>query len=85
MNRNYESRFAVNPTGIDISRSMFSRDHSVKFSFNVGDVVPFLVDDILPGDTVTIDTSKVVRMQPLVAPIMDQVFLDTYYFFCNYF
>lgn len=84
MDRNYESRFAGNPTGVNISRSIISRDHSVKFSFNVGDVVPFMCDDILPGDTVTIDTSKVVRLQPLVAPIMDEVFLDTYYFFVPY-
>lgn len=84
MDRNYESRFSGNPTGVNISRSIISRDHSVKFSFNVGDVVPFMCDDILPGDTVTIDTSKVVRLQPLVAPIMDEVFLDTYYFFVPY-
>lgn len=84
MDRNYESRFAGNPTGVNISRSIISRDHSVKFSFNVGDVVPFMCDDILPGDTVTIDTSKVIRLQPLVAPIMDEVFLDTYYFFVPY-
>lgn len=84
MDRNYESRFSGNPTGVNISRSIISRDHSVKFSFNVGDVVPFMCDDILPGDTVTIDTSKVIRLQPLVAPIMDEVFLDTYYFFVPY-
>lgn len=84
MDRNYETRFSGNPTGVNISRSIISRDHSVKFSFNVGDVVPFMCDDILPGDTVTIDTSKVVRLQPMVAPIMDEVFLDTYYFFVPY-
>ena len=84
MDRNYETRFSGNPTGVNISRSIINRDHSVKFSFNVGDVVPFMCDDILPGDTVTIDTSKVVRLQPLVAPIMDEVFLDTYYFFVPY-
>ena len=44
MDRNYESRFAGNPTGVNISRSIISRDHSVKFSFNVGDVVPFMLD-----------------------------------------
>lgn len=80
MNRN-STHFGNNPVNLDISRSMFSRDHGVKFSFNVGDVIPFFVDDVLPGDTVTIDTSKVVRLQPLVTPIMDEVFLDTYYFF----
>ncbi|QCS36629.1 major capsid protein [Capybara microvirus Cap3_SP_546] len=81
MNRNSNSRFSSNPINLNISRSMFNRNHSVKFSMNIGDIVPFLCDEVLPGDTVTLDTSKVVRLQTLVAPIMDDVFLDTYYFF----
>lgn len=81
MSRNAESRFAVNPTNIDISRSRFKRDASVKTTFNVGDLVPFYVDEVLPGDTFSIDTAKVVRMQTLVAPIMDNIYLDTYFFF----
>ena len=75
------NRFAENPVGIDIQRSLFNMNHSVKFTFNCGDVVPFELLEILPGDTFTVDTSKVVRMQPLVAPIMDDVYLDTYYFY----
>lgn len=81
MNRNVESHFALNPTNIDMSRSTFDRSHSVKLSFNVGDVIPFYVDEVLPGDTFKVKTSKVVRMQPLVTPIMDNIYLDTYYFF----
>lgn len=80
MNRNVESHFAQLPK-VDISRSRFDRSASVKTSFNVGDLVPFYVDEVLPGDTFKVKTSKVVRMQPLVAPIMDNVYLDTYYFF----
>ena len=82
MSRNQESRFAMNPTNIDIQRSSFTRPHSVKTSFNVGDVVPFYLDqDVLPGDTFQIDTSKVVRMQTLLTPMMDNLYLDTYFFF----
>lgn len=80
MNRNVESHFAQLPK-VDISRSRFDRSASVKTSFNVGDLVPFYVDEVLPGDTFKVKTSKVVRMQPFVAPIMDNVYLDTYYFF----
>lgn len=79
--RNAESRFAVNPTHLDISRSRFDRTSTVKTSFNVGDLVPFYVDEVLPGDTFDVSTAKVVRMQPMVAPPMDDLFLDTYYFF----
>lgn len=81
MSRNVNTRFALNPTNIDISRSTFNRNHSVKLSFNAGDIIPFYVDEVLPGDTFQIHTSKLVRMQTLVAPIMDNVYLDTYYFF----
>lgn len=81
MSRNAESRFAINPTSIDISRSRFDRSCSVKTSFNVGDIIPFYVDEVLPGDTHQIDTSKVVRLQTLITPMMDNLYLDTYYFF----
>lgn len=81
MSRNAESRFALNPTRIDMSRSTFDRPFSHKTSFNVGDVIPFYVDEVLPGDTHQIRTSKVVRLQTLLTPVMDNIYLDTYYFF----
>uniref|UniRef100_A0AAU8B2K4 Major capsid protein n=1 Tax=Dulem virus 109 TaxID=3145586 RepID=A0AAU8B2K4_9VIRU len=81
MNRNVESHFALNPTRIDLSRSTFDRSSSVKTSFNAGEVVPFYLDEVLPGDTFSINTSKVVRMQSLLTPVMDNIYLDTYYFF----
>ncbi len=79
--RNVESRFSTNPTSIDISRSKFIRSSSVKTSFNTGELIPFYVDEVLPGDTFSIDDSKVVRMSTLLTPIMDNLYLDTYYFF----
>lgn len=80
MNRNTESHFSLAPH-VNISRSRFDRSASLKTSFNAGDVVPFFLDEVLPGDTFSIDTSKVVRMQTLLTPMMDNVYLDTYYFF----
>ena len=80
MNRNVESRFSQLPS-MNIGRSQFDRSHSVKTSFNVGDIVPFYVDEVLPGDTFKVKTSKVVRLQTLITPIMDNIYLDTYYFF----
>ena len=81
MNRNTNTHFALNPTKLDMSRSTFNRSHSVKTSFNVGDIVPFFCDEVLPGDTFDITTSKVVRMPSLLTPIMDNLYLDVYYFF----
>ncbi len=81
MNRNVESHFALNPTRIDLSRSTFDRSSSIKTSFNAGDIVPFFLEEVLPGDTFNVKSSKVVRMQTLLTPMMDNVYLDTYYFF----
>lgn len=80
MNRNVESHFAQLPAA-EIQRSTFDRSASYKTSFNVGDLVPFFVDEVLPGDTFDISTAKVVRSQTMLTPIMDNIFLDTYYFF----
>ncbi len=80
MTRNTFS-FGENPISLDISRSRFNRDSSVKLSFNVGQLIPFYVDEVLPGDTMEVNTSKVVRLQTLVTPMMDNMYLDTYYFF----
>ena len=80
MNRNTESHFSLSPH-VDISRSRFDRSASVKTSFNVGDLVPFYLEEVLPGDTFQVKSSKVVRMQTLLTPMMDNIYLDTYYFF----
>lgn len=81
MNRNVESRFSKLPQA-NIQRSIFDRSHSHKTTFNVGDIIPILCDEVLPGDTVQVDTSKIVRLQTMLAPIYDNIYLDTYYFFC---
>lgn len=81
MTRNTNTRFALNPTRLDMSRSKFDRSCSYKTTFNVGDLIPFYVDEVLPGDTFSVDTSKVIRMQTLLTPIMDNIYVDFYYFF----
>lgn len=80
MNRNVESHFSRLPSA-EIQRSVFDRSSDHKTSFNVGDLIPFFVDEVLPGDTFNVTTSKVVRSQTLLTPIMDNIYLDTYYFF----
>lgn len=81
-NRNVESHFAYNPTNIDIQRSSFDLSRSWKTTFNVGDIVPLCPPmEVLPGDTFQVDTSKVVRLQTLLTPMMDNLYMDTYWFF----
>ncbi len=80
MNRNTFD-FASNPVSISISRSTFKRNSSVTTSFNVGEVVPFYVDEVLPGDTFNVKTHKLVRLQTPIAPFVTPMWMDTYYFF----
>lgn len=80
MNRNVEARFSEIPN-VEISRSIFDRSSTHKTSFNVGDLIPFYVDEVLPGDSFKVTTSKVVRLQTMLTPIMDNIYLDTYFFF----
>lgn len=81
MNRNAESHFAVAPASLDISRSQFDRSHGCTFTTNFGQVTPCYLEEILPGDTFNVTSSKVVRLQTLLKPIFGNMYLDTYYFF----
>lgn len=81
MNRNLESHFSVNPVDIDIQRSRFDRDFNHKFTGNVGEIIPWFIDEVLPGDTFDMTTSKVIRFTSFLKPVMDNLYLDTYFFF----
>lgn len=80
MNRNTESHFAMTPT-VNIGRSKFDRSFDMKTTFNCGDLIPIFLSDVLPGDSVKMRTSEVVRMMTPIAPVMDNCYLDTYFFF----
>lgn len=80
MNRNVESHFSLAPHA-NIQRSRFDRSASLKTSFNVGNLIPFFCEEVLPGDTFDVESSKVIRLQTLLTPMMDNIYLDTYYFF----
>lgn len=79
-NRNTNAHFELAPQA-QIERSTFTRDFNVKTSFNVGELVPFYVDEVLPGDTFSVETSKALRLQTLITPVMDNLYIDFYYFF----
>lgn len=80
MSINLNSHFANVPT-LEHPRSTYDMSCNVKTAFNVGDVVPFFFTEVLPGDTWKLDTNKVLRMPPMVSAPMDNLYLDTYYFF----
>ena len=75
------NHFSINPVGIATQRSIQNLNHSVKFSGNLGSCYPFFCQEVLPGDTWSVDTAKVIRLQPLVTPVMDNIVYDVHYFF----
>lgn len=67
-----------------ISRSVFDRSHGWKSTFDSGYLVPFLVDEVLPGDSYKVKFNFLARLSTPVVPTMDNLFLDTFYFFVPY-
>lgn len=80
MDINVNSKFSQVPQVQNV-RSKFDLDFSVKSSGNIGELIPFYYEEVLPGDTFDIETNLVARMQPLIAPIMDDIYLDMWYFY----
>lgn len=77
---NAETYFSELPR-VDIKRSIFNMPFNHKTSFDVGDLIPFYCLEVVPGDTHQIRTSIVARLQTLLTPMMDSMFLETFYFF----
>lgn len=67
-----------------ISRSVFDRSHGWKSTFDSGYLVPFLVDEVLPGDSFKVKFNFLARLSTPIVPTMDNLFLDTFYFFVPY-
>lgn len=76
-------QFSVAPQAM-IGRSSFSRSHGYKTTFNPDLLYPFLCEEVLPGDTWQVSTNSVVRVESMLKPIMDSLYLDTFYFFIPY-
>lgn len=74
------NRFSQIPNS-PIQRSVFDRSHDYKTTMDAGYLIPFFVDEVLPGDTFKLRVNAFVRMNTLVAPFMDNVFMDTFFFF----
>lgn len=81
MLRNIDSRFSQAPMDLEMERSAFDRDFDHKTTFNAGDLVPIFCDEVLPGDTFDLITNYVARMSTPIFPVMDNAYLETFFFF----
>nr|QJB20869.1 MAG: major capsid protein [Microvirus sp.] len=64
-----------------VKRNKFSLSHERKFSMNMGDLVPIMCQEIVPGDSFRVNTETLMRLAPMLAPIMHRVNVYTHYFF----
>lgn len=64
-----------------MQRSVFDRSHGHKTTFSAGYLVPIFVDEVLPGDTFNLRMTALARMATPVFPIMDNLYLESFFFF----
>lgn len=62
-------------------RSKFDRSHQLLTTINEGELVPIYCDEVLPGDTARVQLNGLIRMSTPVYPVMDNAYMDTYFFF----
>lgn len=65
----------------EIQRSAFDRSHGYKTTFNEGLLIPFFVDEVLPGDTFSLSWAAICRLTTPIVPFMDSIYLKAYWFF----
>lgn len=79
-NRGNQHSFAQTPD-IRIQRSSFDRSATVKDTFDFDYLVPKFVDEVLPGDTMSLTYEMFARLATPKVPIMDNMFIDFFFFF----
>lgn len=65
----------------EIQRSSFDRSSGYKTTFNAGLLIPMFADEVLPGDTFSLQSTIFGRLATPIFPIMDNLYLSTFYFF----
>ncbi len=73
-------QFAMIPKA-DIPRSSFNTQYAHKTTFDSGFLVPIYCDEVLPGDTHNVRMTAFARLATPLFPVMDNLHLDTFFFF----
>lgn len=79
-NRHSQHSFAQIPN-VNMARSKFNRSFAVKDTFDFDYLVPILVDEVLPGDTINLNVKSFARLATQVVPLLDNMYLDYFFFF----
>ena len=65
-------------------RSLFDLSYEKKFTCDMGQLIPVMCDEVIPGDYFKIANQSVIRFQPLVAPVLHEIYQYVHYFFVPY-
>ncbi|AJK28327.1 putative major capsid protein [Eel River basin pequenovirus] len=68
----------------EIQRSSFNRSHGYKTTFDADYLVPMFLDDVVPGDTFNLNMHFFARLATPLYPIMDNLYLESFWFFVPY-
>lgn len=63
------------------SKNKFDLSHEKKLTLDMGKLVPIMVQEILPGDNFRVNSEIMIRLAPMIAPIMHRINVFTHYFF----
>lgn len=80
MNNSNIKSFSEIPV-VNFSRSRHNLGHTHDLTCNVGEVIPFLCDELLPGDNIEVGLSDLTRLTTLINPIFGDIYTDYYLFF----
>lgn len=74
------SIFSVNPRQ-RVKSNKFDLSHERKMSLNMGDLVPVMLTEVMPGDHFRVSSENLLRLAPMIAPMMHRVNVFTHFFF----
>jgi len=66
------------------NRSTFDLSYEKKFTCDMGQLIPVMCDEVVPGDFFKIGNQAIIRFQPLVAPVLHEINMYVHYFFVPY-
>lgn len=70
--------------GLTPKRSVFDLSYTKVFDCDMGQLIPICHDEMVPGDHFTVSNEMVIRLQPMLAPILHHIDITTHYFFVPY-
>ena len=81
MDKYSTTRFNKAPTLNAKVRTRFDLSHVISTTFNTGDFVPFLAEEVYPGETWSLKTATLARLETSLHQTMDNAYLEFAYFF----